>query len=164
MRWRCSTAPTRPPGCSRRSSSAPGCPTRWSGGVRFYERKEVKDLLAYLRVLANPNDVVSLRRILNVPKRGIGDRAEAMIEALSSRERISFWDALRRADEAHGMATRSLNAVREFVAMIEELIGKAEGCRRRRWPRRCWSPPATAPSSRRRRTRRTSPAWRTSTS
>ncbi|MEV4468709.1 DNA helicase PcrA [Nonomuraea sp. NPDC049504] len=104
-----------------------GLPYKVVGGVRFYERKEVKDLLAYLRVLANPNDVVSLRRILNVPKRGIGDRAEAMIEALSSRERISFWDALRRADEAHGMATRSLNAVREFVAMIEELIGKAEG-------------------------------------
>lgn len=104
-----------------------GLPYKVVGGVRFYERKEVKDLLAYLRVLANPADVVSLRRILNVPKRGIGDRAEAMIEALSSRERISYWDALRRADEAYGMATRSLNAVREFVAMIEELIGKAAG-------------------------------------
>ncbi|MEU6716256.1 DNA helicase PcrA [Nonomuraea sp. NPDC046802] len=104
-----------------------GLPYKVVGGVRFYERKEVKDLLAYLRVLANPADVVSLRRILNVPKRGIGDRAEAMIEALSSRERISFWDALRRADEAYGMATRSLNAVREFVALVEELIAKAEG-------------------------------------
>jgi DNA helicase II / ATP-dependent DNA helicase PcrA len=97
------------------------------GGVRFYERKEVKDLLAYLRVLANPADVVSLRRILNVPKRGIGERAEAMVEALSSREGIPFWEALRRADEAYSMATRSLNAVREFVAMLEELIAKAEG-------------------------------------
>ncbi|WP_327093279.1 DNA helicase PcrA [Nonomuraea sp. NBC_01738] len=104
-----------------------GLPYKVVGGVRFYERKEVKDLLAYLRVLANPADVVSLRRIINVPKRGIGDRAEAMIEALSSRERISFWDALRRADEAYGMATRSLNAVREFVALIEELIAKGEG-------------------------------------
>ncbi|WP_433519955.1 DNA helicase PcrA [Nonomuraea sp. CA-143628] len=104
-----------------------GLPYKVVGGVRFYERKEVKDLLAYLRVLANPADVVSMRRILNVPKRGIGDRAEAMLEALSSRERISFWDALRRADEAYGMATRSLNAVREFVAMIEGMIGKAEG-------------------------------------
>ncbi|MCA2224366.1 DNA helicase PcrA [Nonomuraea aurantiaca] len=104
-----------------------GLPYKVVGGVRFYERKEVKDLLAYLRVLANPADVVSMRRILNVPKRGIGDRAEAMLEALSSRERISFWEALRRAEEAYGMATRSLNAVREFVAMIEGLIGKAEG-------------------------------------
>ncbi|MEU4697036.1 DNA helicase PcrA [Nonomuraea dietziae] len=104
-----------------------GLPYKVVGGVRFYERKEVKDLLAYLRVLANPNDVVSLRRILNVPKRGIGDRAEAMVEALSSRERISFWEALRRAEEAYGMATRSLNAIREFVAMVDDLIGKAEG-------------------------------------
>ncbi|MGP3958550.1 DNA helicase PcrA [Nonomuraea sp. 3N208] len=104
-----------------------GLPYKVVGGVRFYERKEVKDLLAYLRVLSNPADVVSLRRILNVPKRGIGDRAEAMIEALSSREGITFWEALRRADEAYGMATRSLNAVREFVAMVEELIAKAEG-------------------------------------
>lgn len=104
-----------------------GLPYKVVGGVRFYERKEVKDLLAYLRVLANPADVVSLRRILNVPKRGIGDRAEAMVEALSSREQIPFWDALRRADEAYGMATRSLNAIREFVSMLEELIVKAEG-------------------------------------
>ncbi len=104
-----------------------GLPYKVVGGVRFYERKEVKDLLAYLRVLANPADVVSLRRILNVPKRGIGDRAEAMVEALSSREGITFWDALRRAEEAYGMATRSLNAVREFVAMLEELIAKGEG-------------------------------------
>ncbi|GAA4939346.1 DNA helicase PcrA [Nonomuraea thailandensis] len=104
-----------------------GLPYKVVGGVRFYERKEVKDLLAYLRVLANPADVVSLRRILNVPKRGIGDRAEAMIEALSSREGITFWDALRRADEAYGMATRSLNAVKEFVALIEELIAKGAG-------------------------------------
>ncbi|MET9337250.1 DNA helicase PcrA [Nonomuraea sp. NPDC003804] len=104
-----------------------GLPYKVVGGVRFYERKEVKDLLAYLRVVANPNDVVSLRRILNVPKRGIGDRAEAMVEALSSRERISFWEALRRADEAYGMATRSLNAIRDFVALVEDLIGKAEG-------------------------------------
>jgi DNA helicase-2/ATP-dependent DNA helicase PcrA len=104
-----------------------GLPYKVVGGVRFYERKEVKDLLAYLRVLANPADVVSLRRILNVPKRGIGERAEAMIEALSSREGITFWDALRRADEAYGMATRSLNAVKEFVALVEELIAKGEG-------------------------------------
>ncbi|TQS23905.1 DNA helicase PcrA [Microbispora hainanensis] len=101
-----------------------GLPYKVVGGVRFYERKEVKDLLAYLRVLANPDDMVSLRRILNVPKRGIGDRAEAMIEAFANRERIGFWEALRRADEAPGVATRSLNAIREFVAMLDELRAK----------------------------------------
>ncbi|WP_246059518.1 DNA helicase PcrA [Herbidospora galbida] len=101
-----------------------GLPYRVVGGVRFYERKEVKDLLAYLRVLANPSDTVSLRRILNVPKRGIGDRAESMVEAFASRERISFWEGLRRAEEAHGIATRSLNQIREFVTLLDDLRAK----------------------------------------
>ncbi|WP_204076114.1 DNA helicase PcrA [Planotetraspora phitsanulokensis] len=101
-----------------------GLPYKVVGGVRFYERKEVKDLLAYLRVLANPSDTVSLRRILNVPKRGIGDRAESMIEAFANRERINFWEGLRRADEAPGLATRSLNAIREFTALLDDLRAK----------------------------------------
>jgi DNA helicase-2/ATP-dependent DNA helicase PcrA len=82
-----------------------GLPYRVVGGVRFYERKEVRDALAYLRVLANPADVVSLRRILNTPRRGIGDRAEACLEAFASRERIGFSEALVRCDEVTGMAT-----------------------------------------------------------
>src|SRR5688500_16232627 len=98
-----------------------GMPYKVVGGVRFYERKEIRDLLAYLRVLANPEDTVSLRRILNVPKRGIGDRAEACVEAYASRQRISFWQALRRPEDVPGMATRSINAVREFVALLDEL-------------------------------------------
>ncbi|MGX5394749.1 DNA helicase PcrA [Streptomyces anulatus] len=98
-----------------------GLPYKVVGGVRFYERKEVRDVLAYLRVLANPEDTVPLRRILNVPKRGIGDRAEAMIDALSVREKISFPQALRRVDEAYGMAARSSNAVKRFNTLMEEL-------------------------------------------
>ncbi|MDX3071885.1 DNA helicase PcrA [Streptomyces sp. NPDC088354] len=98
-----------------------GLPYKVVGGVRFYERKEVRDVLAYLRVLANPEDTVPLRRILNVPKRGIGERAEAMIDALASRERISFPAALRRVDEAFGMAARSVNAVKRFNELLEEL-------------------------------------------
>ncbi|MDI5965862.1 DNA helicase PcrA [Streptantibioticus silvisoli] len=98
-----------------------GLPYKVVGGVRFYERKEVRDVLAYLRVLSNPEDTVPLRRILNVPKRGIGDRAEAMIDALSMREKISFPQALRRVEEAYGMAARSLNAVRRFNDLLEEL-------------------------------------------
>ncbi|MEV4872939.1 DNA helicase PcrA [Streptomyces syringium] len=98
-----------------------GLPYKVVGGVRFYERKEVRDVLAYLRVLANPEDTVPLRRILNVPKRGIGDRAEAMIDALSLREKISFAQALRRVDEAYGMAARSSNAVKRFNVLMEEL-------------------------------------------
>ncbi|MGX1546989.1 DNA helicase PcrA [Streptomyces adustus] len=98
-----------------------GLPYKVVGGVRFYERKEVRDVLAYLRVLANPEDSVPLRRILNVPKRGIGERAEAMIDALSQREKISFAQALRRVDEAYGMAARSTNAVQRFNVLMDDL-------------------------------------------
>jgi DNA helicase-2/ATP-dependent DNA helicase PcrA len=98
-----------------------GQPYKVVGGVRFYERREVRDALAYLRLLANPDDQVSLRRVLNTPKRGIGDRAVACVNALAERERITFWEALRRADQAPGLATRSLSNIQGFVAMVEEL-------------------------------------------
>jgi DNA helicase-2/ATP-dependent DNA helicase PcrA len=98
-----------------------GMPYRVVGGVRFYERKEIRDALGYLRMLANPADEISLRRVLNTPKRGIGDRAEACVEALAQREKLTFWEALRRADEAPGIATRSLTCIRGFVDMVEEL-------------------------------------------
>jgi DNA helicase-2/ATP-dependent DNA helicase PcrA len=98
-----------------------GLPYKVVGGVRFYERREVRDVLAYLRVLANPEDAVPMRRILNVPKRGIGDRAEAMVDALAQRERISFPQALRRVDEAYGMAARSSNAIKRFNTLMDEL-------------------------------------------
>ncbi|WP_282694423.1 DNA helicase PcrA [Streptomyces sp. CC208A] len=103
-----------------------GLPYKVVGGVRFYERKEVRDVLAYLRVLANPEDNVPLRRILNVPKRGIGERAEAMIDALALRERITFPQALKRVDEAYGMAARSANAVKRFNTLMDELRTIAE--------------------------------------
>jgi len=98
-----------------------GMPYKVVGGVRFYERREVRDALAYLRMLANPADEISLRRILNTPKRGIGDRAEACVAAYAERERITFWEALRMADQAPGIATRSLNCIQAFVAIVEEL-------------------------------------------
>lgn len=98
-----------------------GLPYKVVGGVRFYERREVRDALAYLRMLVNPDDQVSLRRILNVPKRGIGDRAVECVNDLAERDRITFWEALRRADDAPGLATRSLANIKGFVAMVEEL-------------------------------------------
>ncbi|RBY91678.1 DNA helicase PcrA [Blastococcus sp. TBT05-19] len=97
-----------------------GMPYKVVGGVRFYERKEVRDALAYLKLVANPADVVSLRRIINVPKRGIGDKAEACIESFADRERIAFGSALRRCSEITTLATRSLKALQEFVALLEE--------------------------------------------
>jgi ATP-dependent DNA helicase UvrD/PcrA len=104
-----------------------GLPYKVVGGTRFYERREVKDALAYLRVLANEDDLVNLRRILNVPKRGIGDRAEACVAALAEREGIGFSAALLRADEAPGIATRSVSAVRGFTALLEGLRTLVEG-------------------------------------
>ena len=98
-----------------------GMPYRVVGGVRFYERREIRDALGYLRVLVNPADSVSLRRVLNTPKRGIGERAEACIESLASRDGITFWEALQRAADAPGLATRSLHAITGFVDLIEQL-------------------------------------------
>ncbi len=98
-----------------------GMPYKVVGGVRFYERREVRDALAYLRMLVNPADEISLRRILNTPKRGIGDRAVECVQALADRDRILFWEALRRAGDAPGLASRSLNAITGFVGMVEEL-------------------------------------------
>ncbi|MFV0430174.1 MAG: DNA helicase PcrA [Arachnia sp.] len=95
-----------------------GLPYKVVGGVRFYERREIKDAIAYLRVLVNPADDVSLRRILNVPKRGIGDRAEGAISVLADAEQISFWEALRRSDEA-SLASRSAKQIKAFCSLIE---------------------------------------------
>ncbi|HET8681793.1 MAG TPA: 3'-5' exonuclease, partial [Micromonosporaceae bacterium] len=105
-----------------------GLPYKVVGGVRFYERKEVRDALAYLRAVANPDDTVSVRRILNTPRRGIGDRAQACVEALAARERISFSAALRRAADAPGISSRAVNAIADFVALLDgvrELAGTA---------------------------------------
>ncbi len=103
-----------------------GMPYKIVGGVRFYERREVRDALAYLKVLSNPEDTVSLRRILNVPKRGIGDRAEAVVADHAEREHVTFAAALRRAaaGEVHGLATRSQRNIADFVEMMDSL---AEG-------------------------------------
>ncbi len=104
-----------------------GLPYRVVGGVRFYERKEVRDALAYLRVLANPADTVSLRRILNTPRRGIGDRAEECLSRFAERERVGFGEALRRCEEVPGLAARSLKSTREFADLMDELRTLVEG-------------------------------------
>jgi len=111
-----------------------GLPYKVVGGVRFYERREIRDALAYLRVLSNPDDTVSLRRILNVPKRGIGDRAEELVAQYADRERISFAAALRvAADQPERMgalATRSQRCIAGFVRMLDglaELVEQGEG-------------------------------------
>ena len=97
-----------------------GLPYKVVGGVKFYERREVRDALAYLRVISNPEDVVSLRRILNTPRRGIGDKAEATVEALAQRDRITFWQALRQADTL-GLQQRTVSSMQRFVRMVDDL-------------------------------------------
>ena len=104
-----------------------GLPYKVVGGTRFYERKEIKDILAYAHVLSNPSDDVNLRRILNVPKRGIGDRGEALVAALANRERISFYEALKRADEAPGMTNRTLGPLRAFTQLLNDLLEACHG-------------------------------------
>jgi DNA helicase II / ATP-dependent DNA helicase PcrA len=98
-----------------------GLPYKVVGGVRFYERREVRDALAYLRAIINFDDVVSVRRVLNTPRRGIGDRAVGAVDAYAARERISFGAALRRAEDAPGMPPRAAAAIAEFVVLLDEL-------------------------------------------
>lgn len=96
-------------------------PYKVVGGLRFYERKEVKDLLAYLRVLANPNDEVSLRRIINFPKRGIGDRALEEVEIFANSQGISFWQALLRVSEASAVPNKAAQSISQFTSMLTAL-------------------------------------------
>jgi DNA helicase-2/ATP-dependent DNA helicase PcrA len=95
-----------------------GLPYRVVGGVRFYERREVRDLLAYLRLIANPGDELSLRRILNVPKRGIGDRALESLSRYAQRQRVSLAAAIGRVAEVPDLASRSARAIADFSALI----------------------------------------------
>ena len=96
-------------------------PYKVVGGLRFYERKEVKDLLAYLRVLANPDDEVSLRRIINFPKRGVGDRALEEVEIFSQANGISFWQALLRVTEAKSVPNKAAKSIATFTSMLTAL-------------------------------------------
>ena len=107
-----------------------GLPYRVVGGTRFYDRKEIKDAVAYLRVVANPDDDVNLRRILNVPKRGLGERSEALVAAFAERERISFGAALERLDDVPALGTRAITglaAFRDLIAGLRELADSGAG-------------------------------------
>src|SRR5271163_3894042 len=105
-----------------------GIPYKVVGGVRFYERREIRDIVAYLRVLDNPGDAVSLRRILNTPRRGIGDRAEACVAVYAENTGSSFADALEAAAEGKVplLNTRSAKAIAGFVEMLDELRSRLD--------------------------------------
>jgi DNA helicase II / ATP-dependent DNA helicase PcrA len=88
-------------------------------GTAFYERKEIKDALAYLRLVANPSDEVPLRRIVNTPPRGIGATSLDRIDIHAIQKQMTLFDAMRRVDEISGVPARTTNAVRKFVSMVE---------------------------------------------
>ena len=98
-----------------------GLPYKVVGGTKFYERKEIKDALAYLRAVSNPEDDVSVRRILNTPRRGIGDKAEEAVAGFARREKITFSSALSRLSEIHTLPTRSATALNEFNRLLGNL-------------------------------------------
>src|SRR3954471_20462894 len=106
-----------------------GIPYKVVGGVRFYERREIRDIVAYLRVLDNPGDSVSMQRILNTPRRGIGDRAEACVAVYAENTGLSFNDALQAAAEGKVpmLNTRSEKCISSFVQLLDDLRGRLDG-------------------------------------
>ncbi len=99
-----------------------GVPYKVVGGTRFYDRREVKDAMAYLRAVVNPADEVSVKRVLNVPKRGVGDASIAKLDNLAAAEGIGFLEALRRAHDA-GVTGPAVRGIESFVGLLDE-IGK----------------------------------------
>ncbi|HSL59075.1 MAG TPA: UvrD-helicase domain-containing protein [Acidimicrobiales bacterium] len=97
-----------------------GVPYKVVGGTRFYDRREVRDALAYLKAVANPVDEVSVKRVLNVPKRGVGESSVARLDAWAQSHGVPFIDALRRADDA-GVSGRALTGIRAFLDLIDDL-------------------------------------------
>ena len=103
-----------------------GTPYQVIGGVRFYERKEIKDLLAYARLLVNPTDDVSARRVVNTPRRGIGRKTEEAVDWHARREGMSFLDACRQAEHIPQLAARAVSAVTSFVDLLDLLRTEME--------------------------------------
>ena len=97
-----------------------GVPYKVVGGTRFYDRREIKDAMAYLKSVVNPADEVSVKRVLNVPKRGVGDTSVAKIDALAAAAGISFTEAMRRASDA-GVSGPALRGVDRFVQLLDDL-------------------------------------------
>ena len=97
-----------------------GVPYKVVGGTRFYDRREIKDAMAYLRAVVNPVDEVSVKRVLNVPKRGVGDASIAKLDALAAAEGVGFVEALRSADDA-GVTGPARRGIESFVGLLDEL-------------------------------------------
>ncbi|MGI9601212.1 MAG: 3'-5' exonuclease, partial [Acidimicrobiales bacterium] len=101
-----------------------GIPYRVVGGTRFYDRREVKDAVAYLKAVTNPADEVSLKRVINTPKRGIGDSTVAKLDVWANAHGLTFLDAVRRSDEA-GVSGRAVRGIESFLVLYDELAALA---------------------------------------
>jgi DNA helicase-2/ATP-dependent DNA helicase PcrA len=102
-----------------------GLPYQVVGGLKYYDRREVKDAIAYLRGVVNPDDQVALKRIINVPRRAIGDTSVAHVDRFAEAEGISFFEALRRVDESPRLTARAQRSIEEFVALLDHLGERA---------------------------------------
>src|SRR5438034_2139367 len=103
-----------------------GMPYRVFGGVRFYQRREIKDVLSYLRLLVNPQDLICFRRVINSPKRGIGDATVAALESFAETEGIPAMEAVRRVDEIDVLAARAKGAVAGFAQIMASLRARLD--------------------------------------
>ena len=100
-------------------------PYRVIGGTSFYERKEIKDVLAYLKLLVNPNDTASLQRVINYPTRGIGDKTQERLQRYAQQHSLSLWQAVERVEEIETLGTRAERAVGKFRRLIARYASKA---------------------------------------
>ena len=102
-----------------------GIPYRVVGGTRFYDRREIKDALAYLKAVVNPTDEVSVKRVLNVPKRGVGDQTVGRLDAYARSHDLTFMDALRRWDDAE-VSARSARGIESFISLVDALATEVD--------------------------------------
>lgn len=101
-------------------------PYKILGGTRFYDRKEIKDMLSYLKVLANPNDSISLKRIINVPKRGIGDATVGKVSDFAESYELPLWDALSTVRNIPTLTPRNCGGIENFMEMMEKFVEMSE--------------------------------------
>ena len=113
--------------------NAEDLPYQVVGATAFYDRREIRDALAFLRAVVNPGDEVSLKRVLNVPRRGVGDRSVERLDAWAAHTGLTFGDALRHPEEA-GVSGSALGGIGQFIQLLDEASGWLD-----EGPDRSWS-------------------------
>lgn len=103
-----------------------GIPYKIVGGTRFYDRKEIKDMLAYLKVIINPQDDISIKRIINVPKRGIGDATVNKVQDFAENFELNMWDALAEVRTIPTLTARNVSTIEPFVGLMERFMELSE--------------------------------------